>query len=74
MDNLYTKTRLKVGASYTQQKIRIAICKIWHVKYCLEIFEELKQENYIELSMRNGLHDNFDYYTIKKDFYNGKKD
>lgn len=69
--SFFQKTGLVVDRTYTRQKIRIAMCKIWPSHTVKEKFAALWGFGYIEFANKNALSENLDTFTIKKDFLNG---
>lgn len=65
---MYKEIGLVVGRAYSRQKIRIALCKIYPTDYIQKKMIELQSSGHIELTNQNGLHNNYDFLTIKKDF------
>lgn len=65
---IYNEIGLKVGGTYTRQKIRIALCKIYRPSAILEIMETLDKKQYTQVAQKSPMCDNLDTITILKDF------
>jgi len=66
--SFFKETKMKVGGSYPMNKIRIALCKNNSSSIVLGLFNQLVTDGFIELSSKNGLHTNFDFYKILKEW------
>ncbi len=64
IQNTYTKTGLAIGRTYTRQKIRIALGKIYPSSNVLQAFSELENNGTLTLASKNPMCQNLDQFTL----------
>jgi len=63
----YAKTGLVIGRTYTRQKIRIALGKIYPASSVLQEFLGLEKDGTLTRASKNPMSHNLDMFTINKE-------